>query len=42
MTDIWGEEYTSYVGCMGLEGSDGNEGSNITVLNHTPDIDVAL
>ena len=42
VADVGGEEYACYVGGVGLEGRYGDEGCDVAVLEHTPDVDVAL
>ena len=42
VADIGGEEHARDVGGVGLEGSDGDEGGDVAVLEHAPDVDVAL
>ncbi len=42
VADVGGEEHAGYVGGVGLEGGYGDEGCDIAVLEHTPDVDVAL
>lgn len=36
------DQYAGDVGVMCLEGGDGDEGGDIAVLDHAPDVDVAL
>lgn len=40
--DVGGEEDACYVGHVRLEGGYGDEGGNVVVLDHAPDVDVAL
>ena len=42
VADVGGEEHTRDVGGVGLEGGDGDEGGNVAVLEHAPDVNVAL
>ncbi len=42
VADVGGEEHAGYVGGVGLEGGYSNEGGDVAVLEHAPDIDVAL
>jgi hypothetical protein len=42
MAHVWGEEDAGYVGCVGEEFADGDEGGYVGALDHAPDVDVAL
>ena len=42
VTHVWGEEHAGYVGCVGREGADGDQGGDVAVLLQLPDVDVAL
>lgn len=39
---VWGEEHAGDVGGVGLKGGDGDEGGEVVVLEHAPNVDVAL
>ena len=42
MPDVGAEEHAGDVVVVGLEGGDGDEGGDVAVLNHTPNVNVAL
>ena len=42
MAHVWGEEHAGYVGCVGWEGADGDQGGDIAVLLQLPDVHVTL
>lgn len=42
VADVGREEHAGYVGGVGLEGGHSDEGGDVAVLQHAPDIDVAL
>ena len=42
VTDVWGKEHAGHIGGVGLKGCYGDEGGDVAVLEHAPDIDIAL
>lgn len=42
MAHVRGEEDARYVGCVGNEFADGEDGGGVAALDHAPDVDVAL
>ena len=42
MADVGGEKHAGDVGGVGLEGGYGDERGDVAVLEHAPDVDVAL
>jgi hypothetical protein len=42
MLYVGGEEHPRYVGCVGGEHSYGDEGRDVSVLEHAPYVDVSL
>lgn len=42
VTDVRRKENTGDIGNVGLEARDWNQGRNIAVLDHTPNVDITL
>ena len=42
VADVRADQHAGDVGVVGLEGGDGDEGGDVAVLDHSPDVDVAL
>ncbi len=42
VADVGGEEDACYIGCVCLEGGDGDELGQVVGLSHSPDVDIAL
>lgn len=42
VADVGADENAGDVGVVGLEGGDGDQGGDVAVLDHAPDVDVAL
>ena len=42
VADVGAQQDARHVGVVGLEGGDGDEGGDVAVLDHAPDVDVAL
>ena len=42
MAHVRREEHAGYVGGVGREGADGDQGGNVAVLLQLPDVDISL